>query len=274
MKVSEGKEAKQETVLDQLKRKNLSVMQINALTRVGRDDLMEIISTIFSEYSLNPEFLFNIYSAIVEVIFNGLKANYKYISFKQEIRKKFTHELGQLQESSDVIDTVFEIDALRDFLRRYVPTDKLKKTVHTLMKTDERIRLGDHTLTKEEVDKILDFKDAMNKENMSVHLTIAIGEKWIIFSVVNNSPILDKDLERINLSRSTHNKLASEGNSAGYFSPEYLDGTESAGMGIALADEVYYDLSLDPLELFTINTKEEKTVAILRFPRNLLTLSL
>ncbi len=257
---------KLETVLEQLRKKNLSVMKINALTRIGREELLTITNGIFQEFQLNPEYLYNIFSAIVEVIFNGLKANYKFLTFKDEIKERLTN-LPFSGDTEELLRIIFEIDTLREFLNRYVVPDKMKKRVHYLMKTDEKKRLGADDLTEEDHKTIELVRATFEREKMHVHFTIAVAPAQIAFSVVNNSPILKKDAVRIERSRNAHAALAANGESARYFSPEYIDTTESAGMGIAMADEVYYDLGLNPLEWFTLQTNSRNTSAILRFPR-------
>ena len=62
-----------------LQRDRIVVFRINALTRNGREELMTIFTSIFTEFGLNPGLMFNLYSAVVEIIFNAIKANAKHV---------------------------------------------------------------------------------------------------------------------------------------------------------------------------------------------------
>ena len=42
---------------------------------------------------------------------------------------------------------------------------------------------------------------------------------------------------------------------------------EAIVLGIAMADEIYYEMALNPLEHFTISASEGATRAIMHFPR-------
>lgn len=268
MKQISGEE-KTERLLEHLRTRNLAILQINALTRLGRDELMGIISRVFAEFMLQMDYMFNIYSALVEVIFNGIKANVKYIIFKDELRKKLASQI-----EDNVIDEMLHIilqeEPLRDFMNRHVVPEKMKMRTMSILKWEEKHRIKKNPLSKEELAKLKEFRSQLQSEQMDVYFTIALGKNTIIFSVVNQSPILTKDLNRLIKSREIHQELAQKGNSGEFFSPEYLDTTESAGMGIAMADEVYYEMKLDPLKHFTIDTEADTTRAVLRFPASML----
>ncbi|MBS0616828.1 MAG: hypothetical protein JSR44_01475, partial [Spirochaetes bacterium] len=73
---------KTEKAIRKLQRDRIVIFRINALTRLGRDELMGMFVRLFEEFQLNPGLLFNLYSAVVEVIFNAIKANAKHVIFK------------------------------------------------------------------------------------------------------------------------------------------------------------------------------------------------
>jgi hypothetical protein len=81
-------EDKIERAIQKLERDRIVVFRINALTRIGREELMNIFARLFEKFDLNPALLFNLYSAVVEVIFNAIKANAKHVIFKSEVRMK------------------------------------------------------------------------------------------------------------------------------------------------------------------------------------------
>lgn len=263
-------ETKPEKVIRQLRDNKIAIFKINALTRNGREELMEIISSVYTEMDLKMEFLFNVYSAVVEVIFNGIKANAKYLMFQQEIRGRIKKtSIVQKDDPDDLLRGVLQNDALREFLNRFIIPDKIRKQTMNILKLDEKYRTG-KTLSKEDQELLKEFKTRLAETDITIHFTIALSNSSIVFSVVNESPIMKRDLERINKSRQMHYSLSLEGKSNEYFREDYLDSTESAGMGIAMADEVYFEMGLNPLDFFTINTESAQTRAVLRFPLELL----
>ncbi|MCS6971837.1 MAG: hypothetical protein N2Z22_03830 [Turneriella sp.] len=253
--------------LQKLQQDRIAVFRINALTRRGRDELMAIFTAIFSEFGLNPAMLFNLYTAVVEIVFNAIKANAKHVIFKDEVRKKLIRQ--NFTDIEELLEVIFREEVLRDFMSRHILPDKLKRRVNTVLRLAEKKRTGKgDKLTRAELQQLAEFNYLLKKENAMVHLTFALGEESIIINVVNDIPILPKDMARIEQSRSTHRRLYEEGRSTDYFGPDYLDQTESAGFGIAMADEIYYEMGLDPLMYFTITASGGKTLAVLRFPRD------
>ncbi|MCS6983710.1 MAG: hypothetical protein NZM25_01110 [Leptospiraceae bacterium] len=264
-------EAKVDKVVDFLKEKNIAIFQVNALTRNGREELMAIFNRVFIEFQLNVEYLFNIYSAIVEVIFNAIKANVKYIFYQEEIKKRIkNHVRGE--NLSDIMHIILRTEALRDYLVRFVVSEKLKQQTMHMLKLEEIARTRKDSLTSEEYKMLEEFHDKLKEEDMNIFFTIGIAPHQVAFAVVNDSPIMRQDMQRIERSRRIHYELYLEGRSNHYFSMENIDTTESAGLGIALADEVYYELGLDPRQYFTIVTEQGRTRALLRFPRKRISL--
>lgn len=259
-------EGKIDKVVEFLQDRKLAIFQVNAFTRNGREELMEIISRVFMEFQLNLEFMFNIYSAIVEVIFNGLKANVKYAVYMDELRSRFKGHIPN-DDISLVVYAVIKEASLREAMSRFVMPDRVKNITMKFLKLDEQERLNKPQLSENELELINEFREKIQDEDLLVHFSIGIADNNVVFSVVNDSPIMPSDLRRINNSRNVHQGLHAEGRSGEYFSPDYLDTTESAGLGIAMADEVFYDLKLNPLELFTIHSDGKQTRALLRFPR-------
>ncbi len=258
-------EAKIDKVVEYLRSKNVAIFQVNALTRNGRDELMSIFSRVFMEFQLNLEYLFNIYSAIVEVIFNGIKANVKYLLYQEELRQKLIHHANP-DEIDELLEIILNEEALREFMNRFVVPDKIKKNTMRILKLEENLRTG-RNLSEAEIKALQDFRAKLQKEEITIFFSIGIAPHQVVFSVVNDSPILKKDLARILKSRELHYQLYKEGRSTDYFAVENIDTTESAGLGIAMADEVYYEMKLDPRQYFTIVTEEGRTRALLRFPR-------
>lgn len=252
--------------VQKLQRDRIVVFRINALTRNGRDELMSIFSSIFSEFQLNPALLFNLYSAVVEIIFNAIKANAKHVIFKSELRQKLQRQ--NFTDIDHLLDIIFREEVLRDFMTRHVVSDKLKKRVNTVLQIAEKKRTGKlEKLTRADLQQLSEFNQLLRREEANIHFTMALTDASLVINVVNDIPILAKDMARIEQSRTTHKRLYDEGRSTDYFGPEFLDQTESAGFGIAMADEIYYEMSLNPLEYFSIGASDGSTRALMRFPR-------
>lgn len=264
-------EVKATKAIEKLKRDRIVVFRINALTRNGRDELMTIFTNIFTEFGLNPALLFNLYSAVVEIIFNAIKANAKHVIFKSEVRQKLVRQ--NFDDIDTLLDVIFREEVLRDFMSRHIMPEKLKKRVNTLLQLTEKKRTGKiDKLTRADLQQLADFNRMLRNEKAYIHFTFALTDDSVMINVVNDIPILAKDMARIEQSRTTHKRLYDEGRSTDYFGPEYLDQTESAGFGIAMADEIYYEMGLNPLEHFSIGASEGSTRAVMRFPRDKLAL--
>lgn len=50
------------------------------------------------------------------------------------------------------------------------------------------------------------------------------------------------------------------------FAPEYLNEKESAGFGIAMIDEGFYSIGLNPLDLLTITSGARTTTVYMKYP--------
>jgi hypothetical protein len=259
-------EEKINRTVQKLRQDGIVIFRVNALTRHGRDELMAIFTAIFAEFGLNPGLMFNLYSAVVEIIFNAIKANAKHVIFKSEIRQKLIRQ--RFDDIDNLLDIIFREEVLRDFMTRHVMPEKLKKRVNTVLQIAEKKRTGKaDKLTRQDLQQLAEFNQMLKKEAAYIHFTLALTDESLVINVVNDIPILAKDMARIEQSRATHKRLFDEGRSTDYFGPEYLDQTESAGFGIAMADEIYYEMGLNPLEYFSIGASEGSTRAVMRFPR-------
>ena len=97
-------------------------------------------------------------------------------------------------------------------------------------------------------------------------MKIRLDEKELYIRIKNDSPIMEGDMDRINESREKHYKLFLEGRSSDYFRPEFLDEKESAGFGIAMIDEGFYSMGLNPLEYFTYTQAKTTTTVYMIYP--------
>jgi len=230
-----------------------------------RKNLMTLLEGIFSVRKLKKEYIFNIVSALNELILNGIKANVKFLIFKKEIKFILSQRLKP--DNLEILtNSILREPHLRESIQKYVVPAKLKRQTIKVLKLEKLYATAKDKLTKEETEEIIAFKQQYHKENIKNMLEIsAIGEN-LQLTVRNDSPILKEDLERIHHSRSLHKKLYDEGRSHEYFTPKYLDSTESAGFGVAMSDEVYYSMNLNPLEHLFVETVTNHTKVSMKFP--------
>jgi len=203
------------------------------------------------------------------VIFNAIKANVKFIFFQDELSKRIKTALPDVQ-ADDMLQIILKEDPLREYIERFAVAPKLRAKVQDILAWDEKLRTKRSGLTDQQIEEHRKFRDKMVEKKLEVHFTIGMGDNYVVFTIVNDSPILKADMARIEKSRKVHYALFEEGRSADFFSPEFMDQTESAGYGIAMADEIYFEMGIDPRANFSVKTEKNRTYALMKFPRDLL----
>ncbi|MBL8033884.1 MAG: hypothetical protein JNJ69_09300 [Leptospiraceae bacterium] len=242
---------------------------INALTKSGRKQLMTVLTGFFKSENLNHEHAFAIHYAIVEIVFNALKANLKFVAFREEIRKQL-HRF-KIYEIEDLLQVIIEERTLREFMATRVVPELLRNQVRQIFDLEEKYRAGMAAkLSAEQVELLKKFRLLVRSIDANVTLEITHTPQEIRISVTNKVPMLARDLERIEHSRKRHRELHNEGRSGDFFSYENMDTTESAGFGIAMVDQGLYRLGLDPFEQLKIQSKNRETIVDLIYPRRVL----
>lgn len=243
--------------------------QINAITKQGRAQLREILTEFFACENLDPARILPIHYAIVEVVFNALKANTKFVAFREEIRRQL-HRF-KVDEIEDLLQVIIEERTLREFMAQRVLPQVLKHQVHKIFDLEEKYRAGmSEKLTSEQVELVKRFRNLVRGIDASVTLTITPSDEEITIHVVNRVPILLRDLERIEASRRKHEQLHNQGRGGEFFEYENMDTTESAGFGIAMVDQGFYQFGLDPFEHMIISAENRETHVTLTYPRSIL----
>lgn len=252
--------------LAELIQKNYFHFQLKGLTRHTRDLLSNLINGLMERIQADPLSSFHLFSGIMEALLNALKANLKYIIFKKELLKKLKDVESSEAEIEKLIDVILDTSSLRDAMQRYVVPQKVKKLVQTILSLEEKIRVRKLELSPEDKDLLYSIRERLKIEQVKISLVIQITETDLRIDIINDSPVMDTDIERIYESRKKHNELWKEGKSTEFFRPEHLDEKESAGFGIAMIDEGFYNMGLNPLDLFTYETEQNQTKVHLRYP--------
>ncbi|GBF49751.1 hypothetical protein LPTSP4_12700 [Leptospira ryugenii] len=241
--------------------------EIKGLTKSTRDIINQAVQGILDQIGANPLTSFHLFSGLMEALLNAVKANARFVIFKDELLNKLTSSGTALEsEAEDLLNVILETEPLRDAMQRYIVPDKIKKTVQRILTLSDKRRSKKGTLSQEEIDFLEMVKARTRAYQLKISLKIEIRTAELYIRLRNDSPIMGLDLQRIRKSRERHAELAREGRSGEFFRPDFLDEKESAGFGIAMIDEGFYNLALDPLECFDIQTSKHATTVYLRYP--------
>ncbi len=258
-----------EKTVSRLTQKRLVRFQINALTKQGRRQLQQVLTEFFEKENLNKMHVLAIHYAIVEIVFNALKANLKFAAFREEIKKQLNR--FKITEIEDLLQVIIEERTLREFAATRIMPDVLKKQVQKIFDLEEKYRTGmGQKLTGEQVEMLKKFRMLIRAIDADVTMEILHSGDDIRITVTNKVPMLQRDLERIDQSRRRHAELYKEGRAGDFFSYDNLDTTESAGFGIAMVDQGFYKLGLDPFKQMNIETRNRETQVTLAYPRRAL----
>jgi len=177
--------------------------QINALTKQGRKQLMQVLSEFFEKEGLNKAHAFPIHYALVEILFNAIKANLKFVAFREEIKKQL--DRFKINEIEDLLQVIIEERTLREFMATRVLPDILRNQVQKIFDLEEKYRTGmGQRLTPEQVELLKKFRLLVRSIDAEVKLEISNSQDDIRITVKNNVPMLGRDLERIQQSRLHH----------------------------------------------------------------------
>lgn len=253
--------------LDQLIQKDYFHFELKGLTKSTRDIVNEVVQGILNRVGANPLTSFHLFSGLMEALLNAVKANTRFVIFQDELLNKLTAQ-GQTpeEEAEELLDIILETEPLRDAMQRYIVPNKIKKVVQKILTLSDKRRSKKHNLSIDEKNFLTIVKEKVKKYDLKISMKIEIRPASVYIRIRNDSPIMGMDLNRIRKSRERHAELAKQGNSAEFFRPDFLDEKESAGFGIAMIDEGFYNLGLDPLECFDIQTSKKTTTVYLNYP--------
>lgn len=256
--------------LDSITQKNSLHFELKGLTKPTRDILDQVIQGILTRIEANPLAGFHLFSGLMEALLNAVKGNLRHTIYRDELLHKLmesdTSNPITQEEAEELLNIILDTSPLRDAMQRYVVPDKLKKIVQKILQLQDKARSKKSQLTEAEKKFLMEARSKLAKDNRKISLKIKIKENELYFRVRNDSPISRLDMKRIEESRLKHKELAKQGKSTEFFRPDFLDEKESAGFGIAMIDEGYYNLGIDPMEYFTILTSNHITTAYLIYP--------
>ncbi|MCB1156121.1 MAG: hypothetical protein H7A25_04310 [Leptospiraceae bacterium] len=255
-----------ESRLDEFIQRNYLHLHIRGLTRDTRDLVSNLVNGILDRIGADPLCSFHLFSGLMEALLNALKGNLRYIIYKDEILKKLIEVEKSREELDQILQVILDTSPLRDAMQRYIIPEKIKKLVQTILSLEEKIRVKKVELKEGDKDLLFSIRQKIKEDDAKIVLKVYLDEEHLLIVVKNDAPVMDTDLERIEVTRRKHYELYKEGKSAEFFRPEHLDEKESAGFGIAMIDEGYYNMNLNPLELFSYKTDNRTTTVFLKYP--------
>ncbi|MCB1189928.1 MAG: hypothetical protein H7A23_18190 [Leptospiraceae bacterium] len=252
--------------LDEIIKRDDFHFYIKGLTRDTRDLLSNLINGLLERIGANPLATFHLFSGLVEALLNALKGNLRYIVYKKELALKLSDVEPSKEDIDHLISVILDTSALREAMQRYILPDKVKRMVQTILSLEEKIRVKKVELSERDQALLFSIRERMKLDNCKISMKIRLDEKELYIRIKNDSPVMDEDMDRIEESRRKHYKLFQEGRSFEFFRPEHLDEKESAGFGIAMIDEGFYNMGLNPLEYFTYTTGSHVTTVYMSYP--------
>jgi HD-like signal output (HDOD) protein len=142
----------------------------------------------------------------------------------------------------------------------------LKRIYFTLKKLDinktDDYRTGMESFKEEAYENIIDeLQGQLEKSNLVVRVTFKATDEYLYLNVINNVPILEAELSKINarIRKAYKYRVISEAFN------EVLDESEGAGLGLIMALMIFKNIGMSP-EAFRIYRKNDLTIAAIAIP--------
>ncbi len=252
--------------IPELIQRNFFHFEIKGLTRDTRDTISNFINALLERIGADPLSSFHLFSGLMEALLNAVKGNIRYTIFKTELIKRVQEVTSSNEDLEQIVDVILNTSALRDAMQRYVVPDKIKRDVQTILMLEEKIRVKKQKLSPKDKELLTMIREQIKKDNRRIDIKIRLNDERLYIRIQNDAPVMDIDMERIQQSRQKHYELYQQGRSSDYFRPEFIDEKESAGFGIAMIDEGFYNMGLNPLEYFTYMQGQHSTTVHLYYP--------
>ncbi len=258
-------------VRELLQNDNLLRFNILRIAKKGKHGLSFIIDEILRKYNAK-ELKDDVFAILCELIFNAIKANYKFILVKDRLS-----EYLKENETDKSIDEIFsEPELLEKYLDK-IDLESIQQQVREILSGEEAVTKIQEKAHKEgrklsiderkEIRRKLSTMFEARKRNINVYLSFNFDDDSLIIDVINTAPIFQRDLERIKDKRSKFRKYYDEDRQQDFY-VENLDETESAGFGAAMIDARFLENGIDPSENFEIWGFQNKTAITINFPLN------
>lgn len=255
-----------------LDKRDLVEVNIIRVAKQGKQSLRFIIQELLRKH--DAEYLNeDVFSSLIELIFNAIKANYKYLFIREEI-KKILKNNGIEQINMEVAKIVKSEGLFKNYLNQIDMKEVQRKVRLTLNGEETVSRIREEALNenrevtedeKRQIFNYLRIAKMAQKENIKVYLRISGDDESLIIDVINTSPILNEDLERIKQKRESYKEYKDRGEEYNFYIHN-IDETESAGFGAAMIDARLYAMNVKPDHHYDIWGYKDKTAVTITFP--------
>ncbi|HPG52207.1 MAG TPA: HDOD domain-containing protein, partial [Spirochaetota bacterium] len=188
---------------------------------------------------------FNVLSPAVDGIIN--KCVHRYLAH---------YDLGYIK--NQIINVIKELvnNAIKANLKRlYFTVKKLD-----INKTED-YRQGMETFKEETYEGDEDYMSMLADSPLVVRVAFKTSGEYLYINVINNVPILDTELSKIN----ARIKKAYKYNDISEAFDEVLDDSEGAGLGLIMAMMIFKNMGMSP-ESFRIYRKKDLTISAIAIP--------
>jgi hypothetical protein len=262
-------EDKFKRIIDQ---RDLIEVNIIRVAKQGKQSLRFIVKELLKKHGAE-QMGEDVFSSLIELIFNAIKANYKYLFVREEIKNILRNE-GVKHINEELSNIVKDEEKLQHYIRKIDMKEVLRKVRATLngeesvTKIKEDAANENRDLTDEEkrrINEALRTAKLAQKENIKVYLRISGDDRSLIIDVINTAPIFQSDLKRIREKRESFRQYKERGEEHNFYI-ENIDDTESAGFGAAMIDARLYALDIIPYRHYDIWGYKDKTAVTITFP--------
>lgn len=241
--------------------------QVLALNSKGKEIIREFMAEALQ--SLHAEqYLDDLFMSVIELAFNGLKANYAYMAVVEKIRRMVGWKDKQITPHM-VLESAWLFRLYDKLIGHQANRQRVKEVMEgegEVFRLQERVAAEERDFTEEEqlwIEERLAILGKTIQEDIRTVLKIYRTEELLQIDVINDAPIGEEGLKRIEDKRARFYDYYRKDQVA-LFYMENLDTTESAGFGAAMIDSRLLDWGLEPSEHFTVEAMKHRTRASLR----------
>lgn len=253
-------------------KRDLVEVNIIRVAKQGKQSLRFIIKELLKKHDAE-HMGEDVFSSLIELVFNAIKANYKYLFVRQEIKSLLKHE--QIEDTAQELNKIVKNEErLTKYIEKLDMKEIQRRVRMTLSGEESVTKIKDDAqkenreLTEEEKKKIqeaLKTAKLAQKENIKVYLRISGDDSSLIIDVINTAPIFPRDLKRIKEKRESYREYKERGEEHNFYI-ENIDESESAGFGAAMIDARLYALDIIPSRHYDIWGYKDKTAVTITFP--------
>ncbi len=213
----------------------------------------------------------NILTCVDELVKNGIKANYKYVLIREKLEQLIAE--GKINQSADEI--LKDRKTYSDVTEEHINLEDITKVVREALTQEAKVitlkskaNKEERKYTDEERQKILDLKTLLNLQKKTkkykARVELRINEYWnaLNIEVMNNAPILERDLGRLHQKRKEFKEFADRGEEMMFFINNMDTQDAGAGLGYATIDSGLREMGLDPFQTINIISVSNTTVLI------------